>query len=1265
MTTEIETSSDTDRRFLAEAVRFGLLDEQTARLALQWRIDADAAGARAPSAARTLCERGVISPAQAAAILHRVRAARTERAPARDPTREHRGGDGGPRLEVGARLGGHRLLDELGRGGMGAVWRVRHEASGVVRALKVILPQGGAIDPEDVLRFRREAELLARVAPHPGVVPIHEVGEVDGLLYCVMALVEGAPLSTLTGDGPMPADDAARIVAGIARAIAHVHRHGVLHRDLKPANVIIDPAGAPHVLDFGLAVDLRATRLTRAGDILGTPAFMAPEQVDPVIAGAEISECTDVYGLGAILHATLTGRPPFAGADPLWILQQVLSDWPTAPSSIEPSVPRELEAVCLKALAKAPADRYPSAEALADDLERWRAGESTTASPLGALERRRRRLVGPRAGRLRRLLPELSAFAIVATALVGGALLLDPYGLGEGEKLAARVAAAEEKRDDALAASDPRAFDAATAELDRLVDERLRAERPDLGARLDLLRTIAATATADGDPGNDLAKTLEPRRGAEPERPAEIEARRSDLDLALRILRARGRLEPIATLVLAQEDDLVPDTHDAHLASRTHLDVPPAPARVVELQCALADLAVALIEGRDVVAPDRRLRLAAILIRKLSKRAHPEASRDLLALLLAGTEEASDPDAFPGEEARSLLERLAALSRVAGPAALDAPTLARIVRWGRAALVASEESPDPDLAKAADAVLDEIIAVLPESPELEELAGEMLSRLVAPIVFGTDETRSVARIEQGRLLHARGLLPGELATLIALLRRWSSERREAALDHLRARLDLGRRAEPETRDPAELTVALRLLANDLVTNRGMTVSAALSANRGRLAIAIGAILERESRSGDLPGAALSEVARWLGAAVEETSNLEGGTGSTLAGLLAAAPGDANAPPHERIHALHREALRRVATEPRWRREPLRAYLEHIARSPTRGSLSRALEAWQIRPSQSQPATIGPLDSGEEGLLRDLEAAATARALVHLDAGGPDSCGEIDAVIATLETQTDDETVGQWQLEVIHDKSHGRWSRVLEVIAQLKGKDEYAAEFLELHFGLLARSMLGRADTAMQVLATIDVSRITAQEWRDVGAGVEDRAPAVAAACWDRASRAGDSAGADATILATARRDATAAGRLWQTAGESRRAAASFERAAELAARLDPPATALTAELWRWAGDALANAGDPEGALTRYRNAIEAGAAGIARGHRRSFIATAMALERAAQAHEQLGRTEEARRLRARAAEVVASTPAASAADGDGADDEDERDDGGH
>jgi len=279
-------------------------------------------------------------------------------------------------------LGDFELLEEIGRGGMGVVFRARQKSLGRVVALKRLLGGRHAGD-EAQARFRQEAEHAASLQ-HPGIVGIHEIGEQDGDLYFAMEFVEGRGLDEVLREGPVPYRQAAAWIRDVAEAIGYAHGNGVLHRDLKPANILVDASGAPRVTDFGLA-RRESSDLTQTGQILGTPGYLPPEQARGETDA--LGPWSDVYALGALLYELVCGRPPFRGETPVDTVLASLDRDPVAPRSIEPRVPRDLETICLKCLRKIPGARYASASALAGDLRRYLDGRPIEARPAGPFRR--------------------------------------------------------------------------------------------------------------------------------------------------------------------------------------------------------------------------------------------------------------------------------------------------------------------------------------------------------------------------------------------------------------------------------------------------------------------------------------------------------------------------------------------------------------------------------------------------------------------------------------------------------------------------------------------------------------------------------------------------------------------------------------------------------------------------------------------------------------------------------------------------------------
>jgi truncated hemoglobin YjbI len=342
-----------------------------------------------------------------------------------------------PDFAAGSQFASYEILGELGRGGMGVVYKARHVGLNRLVALKMILA-GGHAGPDDLARFRGEAEAVARLK-HPNVVQIYDIGEAGGLPYFSLEFVEGGSLERKLAGTPLQPNEAAALVETLARAMAAAHAAGLVHRDLKPANVLLTADGAPKVTDFGLVKKLDgagpgqpAAGLTATGAILGTPSYMAPEQAGG--RSKEIGPMCDIYALGAILYECLTGRPPFKAATRLDTILQVVTDEPVPPRQLNGRVHVDLETICLKCLMKESRRRYATAQELADDLRRYGEGRPIRARRVGAAER---------------ALKWVKRRPAVAAAMVGGVLLL--FGAGAflaaawaGSKAAGEKAARDE-----------------------------------------------------------------------------------------------------------------------------------------------------------------------------------------------------------------------------------------------------------------------------------------------------------------------------------------------------------------------------------------------------------------------------------------------------------------------------------------------------------------------------------------------------------------------------------------------------------------------------------------------------------------------------------------------------------------------------------------------------------------------------------------------------------------------------------------------------
>jgi tetratricopeptide (TPR) repeat protein len=332
--------------------------------------------------------------------------------------------------QLASAVAGYEVLEVLGRGGMGIVYKARQQGLQRLVALKVMRATG-APDTAELARFRIEAEAAARLQ-HPNIVQVFEVGTNQDCPFLAMEFCSGGSLAGRLQGTPWPPAEAAALLERLARAVAAAHRAGVVHRDLKPANILLTDDGTAKITDFGLAKRLDVDDgHTQSGAILGTPTYMAPEQA--LGATRHVGPGADIYALGAILYELLTGRPPFRAATVLETLEQVRTRDPVGPRQLAPRTPRDLETICLKCLAKEPARRYVSAETLADDLQHFQAGRPILARPVGVVER-----VGKWARRYPAVASLLSA--VVFVAMLGLAGILWAWNETAGERDRAREA---------------------------------------------------------------------------------------------------------------------------------------------------------------------------------------------------------------------------------------------------------------------------------------------------------------------------------------------------------------------------------------------------------------------------------------------------------------------------------------------------------------------------------------------------------------------------------------------------------------------------------------------------------------------------------------------------------------------------------------------------------------------------------------------------------------------------------------------------------
>ncbi len=362
----------------------------------------------------------------------------------------------------GVKTPGYEIMGELGRGGMGVVYKARQIKANRLVALKMILA-GGHAGAADLARFRTEGEAIARLQ-HANIVQVYEVGEHDGQPFFSLELCEGGSLERKLAGTPQPATEAARLVEVLARAMHAAHQANVIHRDLKPSNVLLTSDGAPKITEFGLAKKLDEAGQTASNAIMGTPSYMAPEQAGG--KSTQMGPTADVYALGAILYECLTGRPPFRAATVMDTLMQVVADEPVPPSQLQSKVPHDVETICLKCLHKEPARRYSSAAELADDLARFQKGEPVLARPVG---------LGERAAKWARRRPAVAGLLGAIVLLTVAALTAMSLLYGDAKRQAVAALAAEGKAKGAERAAKEKE-DEAKAAAERADKQRTRAE---------------------------------------------------------------------------------------------------------------------------------------------------------------------------------------------------------------------------------------------------------------------------------------------------------------------------------------------------------------------------------------------------------------------------------------------------------------------------------------------------------------------------------------------------------------------------------------------------------------------------------------------------------------------------------------------------------------------------------------------------------------------------------------------------------------------
>jgi tetratricopeptide (TPR) repeat protein len=731
--------------------------------------------------------------------------------------------DGGPQpAPVWPLVPGYAILEELGRGGMGVVYKARQAALDRLVALKM-LRDGALAGPEQLARFRAEALAVARLR-HPHIVHIYDVGEQDGRPFLALEFVEGGSLAQKLGGTPLPARRAAELVTTLARAVQHAHGQGIVHRDLKPANVLLATDGTPKVTDFGLAKRLDGgAGLTGSGQLLGTPSYMAPEQAEG--GSGAVGPSADVYALGAILYECLTGRPPFVAATALETLEQVQSREPVPPRLLQPEVPRDLETVCLKCLDKEPGRRYASAEALADDLGRFLAGEPVRARPLGRLGR---------LGRWARREPAVAglwAAGLAALLLLMSGAAVWWFRQAETDRAAALVMA--EAR---LLLEQARAEPLTPAGYDKAVARAAKAA--------ETARASGASESVQRQAQELLAVLQEEAETAAKDR---LRFREAEADGAAALVMAEARL----LLEQARADPLSAVGYDkAVLAAAKAGDVARAGGASEAVQRQAETLRGELQAEAAAAAKDRRL--LARLLEARGPREGPKYSRDNKGTMMALAEPTAeelfvsafrdwglDVDAVPAAEA---------LARLRGrPAAVVMEVIAALDEWASQRRV--DKKPEAswrrlaELAAALDAepgsLRRELREILARGRLPVERALGMLSAALRPVPVPVEVPlgRDRARLRQlaeridpavepvlGLVTLTRALrVAGEEALAERLLRAALTARpREVVLYHTLGPLLTGQEP-PRWAEAVECYAAARVLRPDL----GVTLAEAL------------------------------------------------------------------------------------------------------------------------------------------------------------------------------------------------------------------------------------------------------------------------------------------------------------------------------------------------------------------------------------------------------------------------------------------------------
>ncbi len=851
-----------------------------------------------------------------------------------------------------SRIDVYEILSELGRGGMGIVYEVRHLETRVRYALKLVLPSAG-LGPNALARFEREAQSVARL-DHPGVVRVHHVGNHRGSPYVVMDLVSGQSIHDRirTGD-PLPPEEIARTVAATADVIEHVHSRRVVHRDLKPENVMLDDDGQVRVLDFGIAAVDERIRLTQEGSPIGSPMFMAPEQ----LAGGsrDYGPATDVYGLGSILYALLAhGGEPFARSSLTELMLAKVRDDPVPPSDHAPGIPAELEDICLVAMERSEDERYASAAELAGDLRRWLRGEPVSASSSSGVGRLLRRIIPARGPRRR-------AAAVVVSALVATVLALG-VALVVWQNSVARRKRVELHRG-LLADIDRQYARAIDGDLDalqharRLLDEARRAGIDDEKISASRRAVVDGLgALADPERAERLARTLAFHE--DPWRPHH--------ESVIRVLLAARQLRALA-IAVAREPALlrgtaVDEIAEALVAGSVELDDDLAGAVALALLGRLEDgprddaTAIAARRSTELLA-------ARVQLRRLEQRLTrtPPSVTEVAPIVQA------------------LIPTLRSFGRPR-ELALDGPTLGALTDLARAA---RDETATPSERTAGVVLLEGALRLLPADDErAARLAFDLQQDAMLALTGGDAEMRARS-LEIALLLRRVDAWPFPLRDLSSL-----APDDDALARRIRAELGRGG-SELVPSDTVSLLAVLYDRTRKSYTDREVRNVVATWATLLDLRESVAALLEREAAEHDLPGWALG----WIAERLRGIADWDGGrpialdADDELVGALLPRAAAAIGRPGERIEladaveGIFEAALARDADRPAAAREPkvALAYAEWLVDAADRATATSTfavIEEGLRRAAARRPSDGGPLHA------RDAERARSIVAVAH-------------------------------------------------------------------------------------------------------------------------------------------------------------------------------------------------------------------------------------------------------------------------------------------